>query len=71
MIPRFSDAMALRRVGADLNTEAEFEAKKKDLLAPLLPGMIAPPHAMVPGATEQDYYSNKIKGASPEQTVVS
>jgi hypothetical protein len=26
---------------------------------------------MVPGATEQDYYSNKIKGASPEQTVVS
>jgi hypothetical protein len=37
----------------------------------LLPGMIAPPHAMVPGTTEQDYYSNKIKGASPEQTVVS
>jgi hypothetical protein len=26
MIPRFSDAMALRRVSGGLNTEAQFEA---------------------------------------------
>ena len=53
------------------DNRADLIYEKKDLLAPLLPGMIAPPHAMVPGTTEQDYYSNKIKGASPEQTVVS
>jgi formate hydrogenlyase subunit 6/NADH:ubiquinone oxidoreductase subunit I len=52
------------------DNRADLIYEKKDLLAPLLPGMIAPPHAMVPGSTEQDYYANKIKGASPEQTVV-
>ena len=34
--------------------------EKSDLLAPLLPGMQAPPHAMVPGSTEQDYYANRV-----------
>ena len=34
--------------------------EKSDLLAPLLPGMQAPPHAMVPGSTEQDYYGNRV-----------
>ncbi len=30
---------------------------KDDLLAPLLPGMEAPPHAMRPGTTAYDYYA--------------
>jgi NADH-quinone oxidoreductase subunit I len=30
--------------------------EKQDLLAPLLPGMEAPPHPMIPGTTERDYY---------------
>jgi NADH-quinone oxidoreductase subunit I len=30
--------------------------EKKDLLAPLLPGMEEPPHAMQLGRTEKDYY---------------
>jgi hypothetical protein len=29
--------------------------------------MVAPPHAMVPGTTERDYYANTVTGASPEQ----
>lgn len=41
--------------------------EKDQLLAPLLPGMVAPPHPMVPGTTEQDYYSNKVTGAVLEQ----
>jgi NADH-quinone oxidoreductase subunit I len=45
------------------NNRADLIFEKKDLLAPLLPGMVAPPHAMVEGSTEQDYYSNRIKGA--------
>jgi NADH-quinone oxidoreductase chain I len=45
--------------------------EKKDLLAPLLPGMVAPPHDMVPGTTERDYYANTVKGASPEQATTS
>ena len=45
------------------NNRADLIFEKKDLLAPLLPGMVAPPHAMVEGATEQDYYANRIKGA--------
>lgn len=41
--------------------------EKDQLLAPLLPGMVAPPHPMVPGTTEQDYYANKVTGAVAEQ----
>jgi hypothetical protein len=29
--------------------------------------MIAPPHDMVPGTTEKDYYAGKVSGAVPEQ----
>ena len=43
--------------------------EKADLLAPLQPGMLAPPHPMVPGTTERDYYANKVKGAVPEQAI--
>ena len=36
--------------------------EKKDLLAPLLPGMEAPPHDMPPGTTEKDYYRGNVVG---------
>ena len=49
------------------DNRADLIYEKQDLLAPLLPGMLAPPHALVPGTTERDYYANKVKGASPEQ----
>jgi NADH-quinone oxidoreductase subunit I len=35
---------------------------KDKLLAPLQPGMEPPPHAMVPGATDEDYYLGRIVG---------
>jgi NADH-quinone oxidoreductase chain I len=41
--------------------------EKQDLLAPLLPGMVAPPHDLVPGTNERDYYANKVTGSSSEQ----
>ena len=37
---------------------------KDKLLAPLQPGMIPPPHAMAPGATDEDYYRGDIDGCS-------
>jgi NADH-quinone oxidoreductase subunit I len=49
------------------NSREKLIYEKKDLLAPLLPGMVAPPHEMVPGATERDYYANTVKGATAEQ----
>jgi NADH-quinone oxidoreductase subunit I len=33
---------------------------KDKLLAPLQPGMVAPPHPMAPGATDDDYYRGNI-----------
>jgi formate hydrogenlyase subunit 6/NADH:ubiquinone oxidoreductase subunit I len=52
------------------DNRADLIYEKKDLLAPLLPGMAPPPHPMVPGTTEQDYYANRITGAVPEQFTV-
>ena len=49
------------------DNRADLIYEKQDLLAPLLPGMIAPPHQMVPGTTEQDYYAGKVSGSVPEQ----
>lgn len=37
---------------------------KEDLLAPLLGGMLPPPHAMAPGTTEQDYYEGTVGSVS-------
>jgi NADH-quinone oxidoreductase subunit I len=31
------------------------------LLAPMQPGMVAPPHPMQPGSTDEDYYLGNIK----------
>jgi NADH-quinone oxidoreductase chain I len=42
--------------------------EKQDLLAPMLPGMVAPPHQMVPGMTETDYYLGKVTGAVAVQS---
>ena len=33
---------------------------KDKLLAPLREGMTAPPHAMAPGATDDDYYLGRV-----------
>ncbi len=41
--------------------------EKSDLLGPLLPGMAAPPHAMVEGADEGTYYRGDVTGASAAQ----
>ena len=49
------------------NTREKLIYEKQDLLGPLLPGMVAPPHAMVAGTTEKDYYEGKVTGATPEQ----
>ena len=35
---------------------------KDKLLAPLQPGMQAPPHPMAPGATDEDYYLGHVTG---------
>jgi len=51
----------------DNRTDLIFE--KQDLLAPLLPGMVEAPHAMVEGMTEQDYYQGKVTKASPAQEI--
>lgn len=39
--------------------------EKDDLLAPLLPGMLAPPHAMADGAEAADYYRGKVGRPAP------
>ncbi|MDP9417341.1 MAG: NADH-quinone oxidoreductase subunit NuoI [Actinomycetota bacterium] len=41
--------------------------EKQDLLAPLLPGMLPPPHPMPPGMDENDYYKGRVTGPTPEQ----
>lgn len=41
--------------------------EKEDLLAPMEPGMVAPPHDMVPGTDQSDYYRDEITGGTPEQ----
>jgi NADH-quinone oxidoreductase subunit I len=41
--------------------------EKKDLLAPLLPGMEEPPHEMQLGATDKDYYLGLTGAAVPTE----
>ena len=60
---------ALQRIVADAGFELADDSRQKliyekqDLLAPLLPGMVNPPHDMVDGATEKDYYQGRVTGA--------
>ena len=49
------------------DNRADLIYEKSELLAPLLPGMIAPPHDMVPGTTDRDYYAGRVTGSVPEQ----
>jgi NADH-quinone oxidoreductase subunit I len=49
------------------NTREKLIYEKQDLLAPLLPGMVAAPHPMVDGTDEGDYYRGKVTRATPEQ----
>jgi NADH-quinone oxidoreductase subunit I len=45
--------------------------EKKDLLAPLAQGMVAPPHEMYPGTTDEDYYKGRVTRADPNLTARS
>ncbi len=53
------------------NSRAKLIYEKQDLLAPLLPGMAQPPHQMVEGLSDRDYYSGKVTGATPAQIAES
>ncbi len=45
------------------NNRADLIYEKQDLLAPLLPGMEQPPHAMLLGDDEGDYYRGTFSGS--------
>lgn len=45
------------------DNRADLIYEKDRLLAPLQPGMTAPPHAMYPGTDEADYYLGKVPGS--------
>ncbi len=49
------------------DNRADLIYEKHDLLGPLLGGMAAPPHAMVPGTTETDYYLGNVTRAVAAQ----
>lgn len=48
------------------DNRADLIYEKQNLLAPLQPGMVAPPHAMYPGADEGSYYRGEVPGAPSE-----
>ena len=50
------------------DNRADLIYEKSDLLAPLLPGMEQPPHAMRLGADEGDYYRNNVRHIDPDET---
>lgn len=41
--------------------------EKPEILAPLEPGMLAAPHPMVEGCTDDDYYQGKVHGPTAKQ----
>jgi NADH-quinone oxidoreductase chain I len=49
------------------NDRSKMIYERHDLLGPLLSGMVAPPHSMVDGTTEKDYYLGSVTGATYEQ----
>ncbi|MEP7035402.1 MAG: NADH-quinone oxidoreductase subunit NuoI [Actinomycetota bacterium] len=49
------------------NTRGKLIYEKSQLLAPLQEGMVAPPHPMVDGFEERDYYQGKVAKATTEQ----
>jgi NADH-quinone oxidoreductase subunit H len=48
------------------DNRADLILEKNQLLAPMQPGMSAPPHAMYPGADEGDYYRGNVPGGAAE-----
>ncbi|MGH3552846.1 MAG: NADH-quinone oxidoreductase subunit NuoI, partial [Mycobacterium sp.] len=46
------------------DNRADLIYDKDKLLAPLQPGMVAPPHPMAPGSTDVDYYRADITGVT-------
>ena len=46
---------------------AQLIYEKHQLLAPLQEGLVPPPHPMVAGMSERDYYLGKVTRATPEQ----
>jgi len=49
------------------NNRAALIFTKDQLLAPLQEGMLAPPHPMVEGLEERDYYQGKVDAATSDQ----
>ena len=49
------------------NNRADLIFTKEQLLAPVQQGMLPPPHPMVEGMEERDYYQGKVTQATPEQ----
>ena len=49
------------------NNRADLIFTKEQLLAPLQAGMLQPPHPMVEGLEERDYYQGKVNAATDEQ----
>ena len=49
------------------NNRGDLIFTKEQLLAPLQEGMLTPPHPMVDGMEERDYYQGKVSKATPEQ----
>ena len=50
------------------STREKLIYEKKDLLAPMAPGMVPPPHEMYPGTTDEDYYKGLVTRADPNLT---
>ena len=49
------------------NNRADLIFTKEQLLAPLQGGMVTPPHPMVEGLEERDYYLGSVSEGTPEQ----
>ena len=49
------------------HTRADLIFEKHQLLAPLGEGMVQPPHPMVDGMEERDYYQGKVAKGTLEQ----
>ena len=49
------------------NSRGKLIFDKDQLMAPLLSGMLAAPHPMVPGADDQSYYRGEVARSTPEQ----
>ena len=47
------------------DNRADLIYEKDQLLAPMQPGMVAPPHEMYPGTTDENYYRGEVTGAAP------